>query len=248
MTGLIPSGRNQGGVRPPWFTAGLALVMLALYVAFGPQPDLFIYDRAGIEAGEWWRLLTGHLVHADVAHLAANVLALVILGGVLESLQRLGIKTVLLLVSFGIVVIDAVLWLELPGLVRYCGFSGVLNTLFIVAVYEQWRSSGDWLYRALAIGGLGKIAIESGSAGAVLPLSSLPSVTEAHFAGFVAGVVLCTLTAAWTARGGLPLCAVHTSTCSRRRVDLATCNSISTLCGTSAIPVRRRQTVRAPGR
>ena len=80
MTGLIPSDRNQGGVRPPWFTAGLASVMLALFVAFGPQPDLFMYDRAGIEAGEWWRLLTGHLVHADMAHLAANVLALVLLG------------------------------------------------------------------------------------------------------------------------------------------------------------------------
>ncbi len=248
MTGFVPSGRNQGGVRPPWFTAGLASVMLALYVALGPQPDLLMYDRAGIADGEWWRLVTGHLVHADVAHLAANVLALVILGGVQESLQRLGINTIILLVSFGIVVIDAVLWLELPGLVRYCGFSGLLNTLFIAAVYEQWRNTGDWLYRALAIGGLGKIAIESGSAGAVLPLSSLPSVTEAHFAGFVAGVVLCTLTAAWTARSGLPLCALHTSTGSRRRVDLAICNSISTSCGTSAIAAHRRRTAPAPGR
>jgi rhomboid family GlyGly-CTERM serine protease len=248
MTGRVNFEWNQGGVRPPWFTAGLASVMFALYVVLGPQPDHLMYDRAGIAAGEWWRLVTGHLVHADLGHLAANVLALVILGGVLESLQRLGIKTLLLLMSFGIVVIDAVLWLELPGLDRYCGFSGVLNTLFITAVYEQWRDTGDWLYRALAIGGLGKIAIESGSAGAVLPLSSLPSVTEAHFAGFVAGVVLCTLTAAWTARGGLPLCALHTSTGSRRRVDLAICNSISTSCGTSAIPARRRRTVRAPGR
>lgn len=248
MTGRVLSGRNQGGIRPPWFTAGFSAVMLALYAALGPQPDLLMYDRAGIAVGEWWRLVTGHLVHADLGHLVANVLALVILGGVLESLQRLGIKTLLLLVSFGIVVIDAVLWLQLPELARYCGFSGVLNTLFIAAVYEQWRDTGDWVYPALAVGGLGKIAIESGSAGAVLPLSSLPSVTEAHFAGFVAGLVLCSLTAIWAKRCDAPPCAQHSSTGARRRVDLATCNSISTSCGTSAIPARRRPTVRAPGR
>ena len=149
MSGLLASGRNQGGVRPPWFTAGLAAIMLVLYVALGPQPEGLMYDRAGIAAGEWWRLVTGHLVHADLGHLAANVLALVILGGVLESLQRLGIKMMFLLALFGIVVIDAVLWLKLPGLDRYCGFSGVLNTLFIAAVYEQWRDTGDWLFRAL---------------------------------------------------------------------------------------------------
>jgi len=200
MIGQLIGDRNQGGVGPPWFTAGLAAVMLVLYVAIGPQPHALMYDRAGIENGEWWRLVTGHLVHGDIGHLAANVLALVLLGGVLESLQRLGIKTLLLLVSFAIVVIDAMLWLNLPGLERYCGFSGVLNTLFIAAVYGQWRDSGDWLYAALAVGGLGKIAIESVSAGAVLPLSSLPSVTEAHFAGYVAGLVLCCLTATWTGR------------------------------------------------
>lgn len=248
MTGRVLSGRNQGGIRPPWFTACLASVMLALYGAMGPQPGLLMYDRAGIATGEWWRLVTGHLVHADLGHLVVNVLALVILGGVLESLQRLGIKTLLLLVSFGIVVIDAALWLDLPGLVRYCGFSGILNALFIAAVYEQWRDTGDWVYPALAVGGLGKIAIESGSAGAVLPLSSLPSVTEAHFAGFVAGLVLCSLTAIWAKRCDAPPCVQHSSTGGRRRVDLATCNSISTSCGTSAIPVRRRRIGRAPGR
>ncbi len=248
MTGLVSAGRNQGGIRPPWFTAGLAAVMLAFYVALGPQPDLMMYDRAGIAADEWWRLVTGHLVHGDLGHLAANVLALIILGGVLESLQRLGIKTLLLLVMFGTIVIDAVLWLKLPGLDRYCGFSGILNTLFIIAVYRQWRVTGDWVYPALAVGGFGKIAIESGSAGAVLPLSSLPSVTEAHFAGFVAGLLLCCLTAAWTARDDAPIRALHTSTGSRRRVDFVTCDSISTSCGTSATPARARRIGRARGR
>ncbi len=242
MTGRVPRGRNQGGVRPPWFTAGLAGVLLALYAVMGPQPHLLMYDRAGIDSGEWWRLVTGHLVHGDIGHLAANVLALVVLGGVLESLQRLGIKTLLLLVSFGIVVIDAALWLALPGLERYCGFSGVLNTLFIAAVYGQWRDSGDWLYPALAIAGLGKIAIESVSTGAVLPLSSLPSVTEAHFAGYVAGLMLCCLTATWIARDDAAIRVLQPSTGARRRVDLATCDNITISCGTSATPARGRRT------
>ena len=150
MTGRLIREPNQGGVRPPWFTAGLAAVMLTLYAVMGPQPQVLMYDRAGSAAGDWWRLATGHLVHGDIGHLAANVLALALLGGVLESFQRLGIKTLLLLVSFGMIVIDAMLWLSLPGLERYCGFSGVLNTLFIAAVYAQWRDTRDSLYGALA--------------------------------------------------------------------------------------------------
>ncbi len=248
MIGRLIRDRNQGGVRPPWFTAGLAAVMLGLFAALGPQPGLLMYERAGIVDGEWWRLVTGHLVHGDIGHLAANLLALTLLGGVLESLQRLGIKTLLLLVSFGIVVIDAMLWLNLPGLERYCGFSGVLNTLFIAAVYGQWRGSGDWLYPALAVGGLGKIAIESVSAGAVLPLSSLPSVTEAHFAGYVAGLALCTLTALWTARRNPPLRMLDSSNGTRRRVDLTTCDNITTSYDTSVTPARARPTAPVPER
>jgi membrane associated rhomboid family serine protease len=43
-------------------------------------------DRGGVLAGEPWRLLTVALVHVSAAHLAANLLGLVVVGWLLEHL------------------------------------------------------------------------------------------------------------------------------------------------------------------
>ena len=183
--------RDQGGLAPPWFTFGLAALMIGLYVAAGPMPESLIYDRTAIAMGEHWRLVTGHLVHGDPRHLIANVLAFVILGSVMESILRFDIKTIAIAIVVGMLAVDAMLWAALPALDRYCGVSGVLNTLFVVAVHGQWRKTGDGVYSLLALGGLGKIVLEAWNADALLPTSSLPSIIEAHFAGFVAGLFLC---------------------------------------------------------
>ena len=186
---------DRGGFVPPWFTFGFGVLMVGLYAIAGPMPESLVYDRAAIAAGEVWRLVTGHLVHGDLRHLAANVLALMILGSVLESVLRFDVKTIAAAMLVGMLAVDGLLWTTRPPLAWYCGFSGVLNTLFVLAAYGQRRRTGDAIYGLLALGGLGKIALEAWQAGSLLPTSSLPSVIEAHFAGFVAGLALCMLAA-----------------------------------------------------
>lgn len=182
---------DQGGVRPPWSSFFLALGMVLLYAVYGPMAEALVFDRDAIAAGEAWRFVTGHLVHADPVHLVANVGALFILGTVFETVLRLRAAIYWGMVGLAMMAVDLALWTWVPTLDRYCGFSGVLNAYFIVAVYALWRDSGDSLLRLIAIGGLAKIAVETWAGVAVFPLSSLPSVTEAHFAGFVAGLMLC---------------------------------------------------------
>lgn len=188
----FPTKRDdQGGVRPPWSSFFLALAMTFIYAVWGPVADGLVFDRAAIAGGEAWRLVTGHLVHADPVHLVANVGALFVLGTILESVLRLRPPVYWTIVGLAMALIDLALWFWVPTLDSYCGFSGVLNGFFIVAVYGLWRERGDSLLRWVAIGGLGKIALETWGGSALFPLSSLPSVTEAHFAGFVGGLVLC---------------------------------------------------------
>lgn len=182
---------DQGGVRPPWSSFFLALAMVLIYAVSGPMAGGLVFDRAAIAGGDLWGLATGHLVHADPVHLIANVGALFVLGTILESVLRLRTPVFWAIVGLAMAVIDIALWVWLPTLDSYCGFSGVLNGFFIVAVYGLWREYGDSLLRWVAIGGLGKIALETWGGAALFPLSSLPSVTEAHFAGFVGGLVLC---------------------------------------------------------
>lgn len=191
MTRFAATRDDQGGVRPPWSSFLLALVMALIYVVRGPMAGGLVFDRAAIAGGEVWRFATGHLVHADPVHLVANVGALFVLGTILESVLRLRAPVLWTIVGLAMVLIDLALWFWVPTLDRYCGFSGVLNAFFIVAVYRLWRDSGDSLLRLIAICGLGKIALETWGGAALFPLSSLPPVTEAHFAGFVAGLLLC---------------------------------------------------------
>ncbi len=219
MSEFIRDRRSQGGVRPPWLTLALGVLLLGLFAVAGPMPEGLIFDRQAIAAGEWWRLATGHLVHADGRHLGANVLALMIIGAVLESDLRLGARTLAVFNLFAMFAINAVLWRIVPELAWYCGFSGVLNALFVAAVYGQWRKTANPVFGFLALGGLAKIALETWNAGAILPTSSLPSITEAHFVGFSAGLVLCLVAAFLTTGGPLSPVRFFPSTCRARKLD-----------------------------
>jgi rhomboid protease GluP len=62
----------------PW--TGLLQPSIATLIAFGG-----IY-RPLVMQGEWWRLFSGPLLHADISHLALNGVALYISGRILEGL------------------------------------------------------------------------------------------------------------------------------------------------------------------
>ncbi|MEM9681666.1 MAG: rhombosortase [Pseudomonadota bacterium] len=191
MTVACFEGCDRGGARPPWSSLLLTVLLAALYAVLGPAPATLVYDAGAIADGEIWRLVTGHLVHADPVHLGANGLALLVLGGFFESLLRLSARLFWATVASAMAAIDVALWQWLPAIDWYCGFSGVLNAIFIVAVYACWRRSGDSVVRLLAMGGLLKIAIEDLGQEPLFAFGSLPSVIEAHFAGFWAGLAVC---------------------------------------------------------
>ena len=77
--GQAPQG-SQGSGRLPWLTLLLSGLVAALYLLLGPAPPRLVFDHARVAQGEVWRLLSGHLVHSDAAHLAWNLAAFVILG------------------------------------------------------------------------------------------------------------------------------------------------------------------------
>ena len=68
-----------------WKICFWVLLLVALYVlSHGPRPDFQTagrMDNAAVRAGEWWRIFTAMLLHADIGHLASNLsLGLVLLG------------------------------------------------------------------------------------------------------------------------------------------------------------------------
>ena len=174
----------------------LVAVLIALHLATPGAMETLRYERAAVLAGEVWRLVTGHLVHADAAHLGWNVLGVLIVGFLFardySPSQWLGI----LLASLAATNLGFLLFE--PQLDWYVGFSGVLHGLMAAGLVAWLRATRDpitWFVAALFAA---KLAWEH----AVGPLPftagtlSLPVIHEAHTYGALGGA----LAALWLLR------------------------------------------------
>jgi rhomboid family GlyGly-CTERM serine protease len=152
------------------------------------------YERAAVMGGEAWRLVTGHLVHADLRHLGWNVLGVLIVWGLFarDYTER---QWMLILAASTVATSLGFLLLE-PDLEWYVGFSGVLHGCMAAGLVARLRAVRDpvtWIVTGLFVA---KLAWEH-VAGA-LPFTagsiSLPVVHEAHtygaFGGLAAGLLL----------------------------------------------------------
>ncbi|MHC4224953.1 MAG: rhombosortase [Planctomycetota bacterium] len=163
---------------------------LLLFCAAGVAsiwPDALLLDRAALEAGEIWRLWTGHFVHLSWEHFAFDVGAAVVLAFFLPIGRALLLFCPL--VSFG------VLWPR-PELSVYGGLSGVLHGLTVlVALRLGMQSQGParWLCQAIAFGTLLKAIVET-ALGQPLFTGSVsmgaPTIYVAHLIGALSGLLV----------------------------------------------------------
>lgn len=203
MTSLNSPRRDHGGITPPWSTFALAGLALVLYALFGARPEALIFTRDGIQAGELWRLFTGHLVHTGADHLVWNLLALLVLGSMFEILERPSPCRYFAILAAGCLAIDAALWWGRPGLLGYCGLSGVLTATFVLAVAAGWRATGSpWVLLGGA-GVLAKIGFETATGQTLFADTAWPPVPLAHAAGLLAGLAFVLPVRQWIAAGGL---------------------------------------------
>lgn len=182
--------RSHGGRGPLWLTGMLVAVTILLWAALGPAPGGLVFDRIAIANGEAWRLITGHLVHSDVWHALWNISALAILGFLMEPRGQL---RMLAATGIGALSVSAGLWWYAPELDRYCGLSGILNTLFVVALGDLWRA-----YRHPAIAGaavvlMGKLLAEALTQQSLVITTAWPTVPVSHLAGCAGGLTVLAL-------------------------------------------------------
>jgi rhomboid family GlyGly-CTERM serine protease len=149
--------------------------------------EVLRYDRAGLAAGQLWRLLSAHIVHLDLDHAVLNSLGLILMWALFARDYRPG--QWLLIVLGGMAAIDAGLWLRDSTVAWYVGSSGALHSIMAAGTLAHVRR-GDldgWILAAFIVV---KIAYEQ-SAGA-LPFSEshLGVVVDAHLFGALGGVAV----------------------------------------------------------
>jgi len=170
---------------------GLALLSVALLLLLltlgGDGARLALrYDRAGLGAGQYWRLLSAHLIHLDVRHALLNSLGLALMWALFA--RDYSPRQWLLIVLASIAAIDAGLWLRDSTVQWYVGSSGALHGVMAAGTVAHLRAGEreGWILALLL---LAKLAYEQW-AGA-LPLSgSDPVVVDAHLYGVLGGAAV----------------------------------------------------------
>ena len=182
--------RNSTTRNANWRTAaGPGLLLLALWLA-GPQLAAQLrYERAAVLGGQAWRLFTGHLVHADIVHLAWNLAGAALVWWLFAAeFTRRGWCVVMLASTAAI---DLGFVLFMPQLEWYLGFSGVLHGCMAAGLVAWLRRARDPITLLVALLFAAKLAWEHFAG--PLPFTSatlaLPVVVEAHSYGAIGGTL-----------------------------------------------------------
>lgn len=172
--------------RLPFLTIGLTVTLIGLHWLVSDRTLLY-FSAADIYRGQLWRLVSGHFMHADASHLLWNCLGLAVLGMVIEQRSR---ATLLAALVVGIACVNGLLLTPFSRLDYYCGLSGVLNTLLLVALWCEWKQTRSWLIIVLACGSIAKAVIEIMLGTSVLTHISWPPYAWSHVAGLFGGLIV----------------------------------------------------------
>jgi len=178
----------------------LASTLVALYAGWPESAAVLRYERGRVMAGEGWRLVTGHLVHADVRHLGWNLLGLLVVWGLFA--RDYSPRQWLLILAVSTAATGLGFLLLEPDLEWYLGFSGVLNGCMAAGLVAWLRSARDpltWIVAGLYAAKLGWehwIGALPFTAGTI----SLPVVHSAHTYGALGGLAA----GLWLLRGRRP--------------------------------------------
>ena len=164
---------------------GLCATLL-LIQSGGAAAELALrYDRDGLAAGQWWRLLSAHVIHLGYEHALLDVAGLALMWALFARDYRWG--GWLLISGAAVAGVDAGLWLLSSTTQWYVGSSGVLHGVLAAgaAAHLRARQPDGWV---LALFLVGKLVYEQ-AAGA-LPLTAGGAViVDAHLYVAVAGLV-----------------------------------------------------------
>ena len=144
------------------------------------------YERAAIAGGEWWRLITAHLVHLDLEHAVLNSLGLVLMWSLFA--RDYGPRQWLAIVMATFAAIDAGLYFHDTNVDWYVGASGALHGVMTAGTLAHVRR-GDLDGWILAVFIVIKLGFEQYRG--ALPFSdSGTTLVDAHLYGAVGGLVL----------------------------------------------------------
>jgi len=112
----------------------LSLLLLLLHVAGTATTLALRLDSAPLSDGQWWRLITAHLVHLNWPHTVLNVAGVCLCCALAPAVFD---RCLFLRVAALALGISLCLWRFSPDALPYVGLSGVLYGLFALALVPR---------------------------------------------------------------------------------------------------------------
>ncbi len=180
-----PAGKGLAGLhRAYWLSLIVGIACIIFQVA--DFTDVLRFSREQINDGQWWRLITGNLVHLGYAHLALNLAGLAVISLLLAPAMRAWQWAVtgvisMLGVGLGLLFFD-------PQLNWYVGLSGVLYGLLLGGAIAEFRYQKS-IAIILIVYTLGKIIWEQlyGAVESSEKITGGTVIVNAHLYGMVCG-------------------------------------------------------------
>ncbi len=169
--------------------AGLLIacaVLLLPELGGDPARALLRYDRVGLAGGEWWRLLTAHVIHLDLEHAALNTLGLVLMWALFARDYKPGQWTLIVLAAIS--AIDLGLWLRDSTVAWYVGSSGALHGVMTAGTLAHLRRHDldGWVLAAFIVV---KLGFEQHAGALPFADSGAGVVVDAHLYGAIGGIL-----------------------------------------------------------
>lgn len=162
-----------------------------LVLAWLPEQwqSMLQYNRSNIAASEYWRLITGHLLHSNTWHLLMNIGGLLLamaLHAVYFSYRQLALQWLLCALA-----ISLALYYFSPDMQIYVGLSGLLHAMLAFGAIKdiQLKMTTGWL---LLIGLVAKVIMEQcfGPDTDLAELINANVAVDAHMYGVISGIAL----------------------------------------------------------
>jgi rhomboid family GlyGly-CTERM serine protease len=187
MSDALPRAKDAMLPRKAWWFLGLAIAVLVLLWLGGDGVRASLrYEREGVLHRQYWRLVTGHLVHGSCLHLALNAAGLALVALLFPYDYPPWRWVIVALSSVAAIDIGFVFWE--PQLPWYVGLSGVLHGALAAGAIALWRHESRGLAFAVTVIFVAKLTWEQ-VVGA-LPLSGdMPVIVDAHLYGAMGGAV-----------------------------------------------------------
>jgi rhomboid family GlyGly-CTERM serine protease len=175
-------------LRDSWVIVALLTVCVVLAAGGDTVRELGRYERDAIAGGEYWRLVTGHLVHLGLGHLWPNLAALAIIGLLFEGVFRNA--DWLRIGAASVAAIDLGLYVFDPDVSWYVGLSGVLHG-YVAAGALALIARRERVGVVLAVGLAAKLVFEQVVGPVPFTAASVggPVVVAAHLYGVVGALL-----------------------------------------------------------